>query len=48
MDGLLRDGHNVPSRLHRWQGGGGVMFWAEILRSEMINLFSVDVLKVSK
>ncbi len=37
--GWLVNGHPVPTRLRRQQGGGGVMIWAGILGSEMVGPF---------
>ncbi len=34
--GWLVDGHHVPTRLRRQQGGGGVMFWAGIMGRELV------------
>ena len=39
--GWLVDGHHVPTRLRRQQGGGGVMFWAGIMGSELVGPFKV-------
>ncbi|XP_035861067.1 uncharacterized protein LOC118495859 [Sander lucioperca] len=33
--GRLVDGHHVPIRLRRQQGGGGVMFWSGIMGREL-------------
>lgn len=40
--GWLVDGHQVPTRLQSQQGASGVMFWAGIMGSERIGLFSVS------
>ncbi len=40
MDGVV-DGHHVPTRLRRQQGGGGVMFWAGIMGRELVDPFRV-------
>lgn len=37
--GWLVNGHPVPTRMRRQQGGGGVMFWAGILGSETVGPF---------
>ncbi|CAI9590859.1 unnamed protein product [Staurois parvus] len=34
--GWLVDGHPIPTRLRRQQGGGGVMFWARIMGTELV------------
>ncbi len=39
--GWLVDGHHVPTRLRRQQGGGGVMFWAGIMGRELVGPFRV-------
>ncbi len=39
--GWLVDGHHVPTRLRRHQGGGGVMFWAGIMGRELVGPFRV-------
>ncbi|CAI9606954.1 unnamed protein product [Staurois parvus] len=39
--GWLVDGHPVPTRLRRQQGGGGVMFWAGIMGTERVGPFRV-------
>lgn len=39
--GWLVDGHHVPIRLRRQQGGGGVMFWAGIMGRELVGPFRV-------
>ncbi len=35
------DGHHVPTRLRRQQGGGGVIFWAGIMGRELVGPFRV-------
>lgn len=40
--GWLREGHSVPYRLRRQQGGGGVLFWAAIHGSNLIGPYKVD------
>ncbi|KAK3512212.1 hypothetical protein QTP70_001115 [Hemibagrus guttatus] len=37
----LVDGHHVPTRLRRQQGGGGVMFWAGIMGRDLVGPFRV-------
>ncbi|CAI9556623.1 unnamed protein product, partial [Staurois parvus] len=39
--GWLVDGHPVPTRLRHQQGGGGVMFWAIIMGTELVGPFRV-------
>src|SRR4029434_6865577 len=39
--GWLVNGHHVPTRLRRQQGGGGVMFWAGIMGRELVGPFRV-------
>ncbi len=39
--GWLVDGHHVPTRMRRQQGGGGVMFWAGIMGRELVGPFRV-------
>ncbi|CAI9567366.1 unnamed protein product [Staurois parvus] len=39
--GWLVEGHPVPTRLRRQQGGGGVMFWAGIMGTELVSPFRV-------
>ncbi|CAI9583058.1 unnamed protein product [Staurois parvus] len=39
--GWLVDGHSVPTRLRRQQSGGGVMFWAGIMGTELVGPFRV-------
>ncbi|CAI9619738.1 unnamed protein product [Staurois parvus] len=39
--GWLVDGHPVPTRVQRQQGGGGVMFWAGIMGTELVGPFRV-------
>ena len=37
--GWLVNGHRVPTRLRRQQGGGGVMFWAGVMGRELLGPF---------
>ncbi len=39
--GWLKDGHHVPTRLRRQQGGGWVMFWAGIMGRELVGPFRI-------
>lgn len=39
--GWLMNSHCVPTRLHRQQGGGRMMFWAGMLGIEMVRPFRV-------
>ena len=39
--GWLVNGHHVPTRLRRQQGGSGVMFWAGIMGRELVGPFRV-------
>ncbi|KAL6456377.1 hypothetical protein MHYP_G00349200 [Metynnis hypsauchen] len=39
--GWLVDGHHVPTRLRRQQGGGGVMFWAGMMGRQLVGPFRV-------
>ena len=39
--GWLADGHHVPTRLRRQQGGSGVMFRAGIMGRELVGPFRV-------
>ena len=39
--GWIMNGQNVPVRLRRQQGGGGVMIWAGIIGDQLIGPFRV-------
>ncbi|CAJ0927840.1 unnamed protein product [Ranitomeya imitator] len=39
--GWLVDCHHVPIRLRHQQGGGGVTFWARIMRKQLVGRFNV-------
>jgi hypothetical protein len=39
--GWIASGQTVPSQYKRQQGGGGVMFWAAIVRNGIVGPFRV-------
>ena len=46
--GSISNGHRVPLRLRRQQGGGGVLVWAGIIKDELVGPFRVeDGLKIN-
>jgi len=39
--GWFRNGVQVPNRLRKHQGGGGVMFWAAIYNNMLIGIYLI-------